>query len=124
MMKQLLSAVLDGLPPTVNHLYRTARNSRRYKTKAGKAWQEEAAAIFRMAYRQQEPYAGDVAVEVLFRTKDKRRWDLDNRLKALFDTLMMAGVVKDDSQIQSLGVSRRANRYLESATMIWVYKRD
>ena len=38
-MSYLLSITLDGLPPTVNHLYRTG-GRHRYKTPEGVAYQE------------------------------------------------------------------------------------
>ena len=32
-MRKLLHAIIPGLPPTVNHLYRTSGNNKRYKTR-------------------------------------------------------------------------------------------
>ena len=105
-MMRLMAAKLDGLPPTVNHLYRTARNSRRYKTHEGKEWQRQAAAVFADSYVLPEPYAGDVELNVYFLTADRRRWDIDNRVKALMDALMMGGVIRDDTQVKALHVER------------------
>lgn len=45
-MSYLLSITLDGLPPTVNHLYRTG-GKHRYKTAKGAAYQEATAAEMR-----------------------------------------------------------------------------
>ena len=107
-MKEIIKVNLLGLPPTVNHLYRTSRNGIRYKTPQGKEWQNTTAAIIAMAKTNRKPYSGDVALEVLFRTADRRRWDMDNRIKALQDCLAMAGVIEDDRQIQRLLVERQA----------------
>ena len=106
-MRTLARVELLGLPPTVNHLYRTSRNGIRYKTPQGREWQNTTAAIMAMAKTNRKPYGGDVALEVLFRTADRRRWDLDNRVKALQDCLAMAGVIEDDRQIQRLLVERQ-----------------
>lgn len=108
MAKMLINAELIGLPPTVNHLYRTSRSGVRYKTSQGKEWQALTVAIMAAAKTNRAPYDGDVALEVLFQTADRRRWDLDNRVKALQDCLAMAGVIEDDRQIQRLLVERQA----------------
>jgi Holliday junction resolvase RusA-like endonuclease len=92
----------------VNHLYRTSRNGIRYKTPQGKEWQNVTAAVMAAAKTNRRPYSGDVALEIVFRTADRRRWDLDNRVKALQDCLAMAGVIEDDRQIQRLHVERQA----------------
>ena len=117
-MKEIIRVNLLGLPPTVNHLYRTSGNGIRYKTPQGREWQNVTASIMATAKTNRKPYSGDVALEVLFQTADRRRWDLDNRVKALQDCLAMAGVIEDDRQIQRLLVERQAGP--KTATVVTV----
>jgi len=50
------------------------------------------------------PITVNVEVSVLLFPPDKRQRDLDNYLKALFDSLTHAGVWGDDSQIKRFNV--------------------
>ena len=118
MAKMLINAELTGLPPTVNHLYRTSRNGVRYKTTQGREWQNVTASIMAAAKINRKPYDGDVALEIVFRTADRRKWDIDNRVKALQDCLAMAGVIEDDRQIQRLHVERQL--WTQTATIVTV----
>ena len=104
-MGPFFEIALGGLPPTVNHLYRTGRNGRRYKTQAGRAWQRDAAEIISRAWRR-DPYAGDVELRVYLIAADRRKWDIDNRVKAVQDCLQSGGVIEDDRQVQRLVLER------------------
>ncbi len=103
-MSQLLYMELEGLPPTVNHLY-LQRGGRRYKSPDGRAYQERVCASLRRQWGQ-PPYSGHTELRITYLTRDKRRWDIDNRVKALQDCLVLAGVLKDDTQIRRLIVER------------------
>ena len=104
MKKKLIMLELDGLPPTVNHMYINA-HGRRFRTEECRKYQEEVSAALKTLWKGQ-PYKGRVALKIQLFTANRRRWDIDNRLKALQDCLQLAGVVKDDSQINYLSIER------------------
>ena len=103
----LLELELEGLPPTVNHLYRTGRTGYRYKTAGGHKYQEQVSFLLAQKWQDKPAYSGEVELRIEFTVKSRRKWDIDNRVKALQDCLNMAGIVKDDSQVQILHVERR-----------------
>lgn len=105
-MSILLELELMGLPPTVNSMYRSVRGGFRYKTAATRQYQMYATCKIREAWQGREVYTDAVSLDIKFHVKDRRRWDIDNRLKALQDCLMTGGVILDDSQIQELYVKR------------------
>ena len=123
-MTYLLSITLDGLPPTVNHLYRTG-GRHRYKTPEGVAYQEATVEEMRRLRKASRalgpyltgPYLGPVALHIVMTARSRRRWDLDNRVKAVQDCLQMAGIIKDDSQITELVVRRDPMPKLDRTTI-------
>ena len=105
-MSILIALELEGLPPTVNLLYRN-RGHIRYKTTAGREYQENVVNRLRESWTDCPPYELPIKFQITFETKDKRRWDIDNRVKVLQDCLSMAGVIKDDRQVEILHVERK-----------------
>ena len=104
-MSDTLDLELMGLPPTVNHMYRTGYKSR-YKTLEVREYQLYAVNRIREAWAGQKALCGRLELFITFKTDDKRRWDIDNRVKALQDCLSIAGVIQDDSQVDALHVKR------------------
>ena len=105
-MTELISLELAGLPPTINHAHINA-HGRRFRTKACKDFQTLTTLLLQRAYGNKSPYSGPVALDIIFTARNKRRWDIDNRVKPLQDCLAMAGIIEDDSQIDLLIVKRR-----------------
>ncbi len=97
-MSSLLRLELEGLPPSVNQMYRTGKSGTRYKRSEVSNWQEETALKLRELWNK-EAYTGNVEVHIVLTVKGNRRWDIDNRLKSLIDCLELGGVIEDDAQI-------------------------
>lgn len=92
------------LPPSVNH-YWGQSGHRRYVSKAGVAFKE---AVSNYVAEFNVPKLGKSRLEfqVTLYPKDRRKQDIDNRIKALWDALSDAGVFDDDEQIDVLIVHR------------------
>lgn len=119
MKKKLIMLELDGLPPTVNHMYINA-HGRRFRTEECRDYQEEVSAEIKTLWKGQ-PYKGRVALKIKLLTSNRRRWDIDNRLKALQDCLQLAGVIKDDSQIDYISIERQyAKKNVTSLTLFTI----
>lgn len=104
-MSGILNVELLGLPPTVNHMYRTGNRSR-YKSLEVRQYQQYAVNKLRELWAGRKAMSGRIEIRITFTADNKRRWDIDNRVKALQDCLSMAGVIRDDSQVDSLHVER------------------
>lgn len=91
-------------PPTVNHIYQRSRNGRVFMDQRASAYREE---VIWTIGKGHTTLLGDIAVRVDVFMPDKRKRDLDNLCKSLFDAMTHAGVWKDDSQINTLLINRK-----------------
>ena len=91
-------------PPSVNN-YWHASGKRRYISPAGKKFTEE---VFAVVKSQGSKSFGDVSlgISVMIHPRSKRKFDLDNTLKAILDALMKADVYDDDSQFEYIEIAR------------------
>ena len=105
-MATLLKVEINGLPPTVNHLYRSTRGGQRYKTKLVREYQKYVTELLKTEWQGKLSCTSPVELKIIFTTTTRRKWDIDNRVKALQDCLSKAGVIKDDTQIDILHVER------------------
>lgn len=91
-------------PPSVNN-YWHASGKRRYISPAGKKFTEE---VFAVVKSQGSTSFGDASlgISVMIHPRSKRKFDLDNTLKAILDALMKANVYDDDSQFEYIEIAR------------------
>ena len=101
----LISITLKSLPPTVNHMYMNA-HGRRFRTAECREYQEYAVEQLKAVWNNKPLFTGRAALFITLSTNNRRRWDIDNRMKALQDCLTMAGIIKDDSQIDFIQIER------------------
>ena len=94
------------LPPSVNS-YRTIFRNRMGISKAGKEFKAQVS-DYVVEYRVPKLGLARLEMQVILYPRDKRKQDIDNRIKALWDALGDAGVFDDDEQIDILMVSRGA----------------
>lgn len=93
-------------PPSVNKYYRHptrgALAGRHLISREGRAYRQH---VYLLAIRS-EPLTGRLDVQINLQPPDRRKRDIDNTQKALFDALTHAGIWVDDSQIDRLMVVR------------------
>jgi crossover junction endodeoxyribonuclease RusA len=92
------------LPPSVNS-YRTIFRNRMGISKAGREFKVQVS-DYVVEYRVPKLGSARLEMQVILYPRDKRKQDIDNRIKALWDALVDAGVFDDDEQIDILMVSR------------------
>ena len=74
-------------------------------SKAGRAFKEQVQ-DYVAEYRVPKLGAARLEMKVVLYPRDKRKQDIDNRIKALWDALADAGVFDNDEQIDILLVER------------------
>jgi len=102
-----LVAIFDlPLPPSVNTYWRNFRG-RTILSKAGRQFKAD---VSECVIDQNVPKLGNARLDVtiFLHARDKRKIDLDNRLKSCLDAIQDAGVYDDDEQIDSLTIHRGA----------------
>lgn len=87
-------------PPTVNKMFPSGKNGRRFLSAKGEAYRNEVYGRTLEQHGVFKPLTGPIRATVELFPGDKRKRDIDNYSKALFDSLKHANVYMDDSQIK------------------------
>jgi len=83
-------------PPSVNHYYRHV-GRRTLISREGRRFRERVRAI--LAATGVHPIDGPIELRIEVHPPDRRRRDLDNAMKSLWDSLEHGGAYHDDSQV-------------------------
>ncbi len=86
-------------PPSGNNMYTVARG-RKILSSEGRSYRDEAIC----SIGNLRPVPGKVSVRMRACPPDRRRRDLDNLLKMPLDCCVKAGLIDDDSKIQSIQI--------------------
>jgi len=86
-------------PPSVNNYYGRTRTGSVFIKKEGKVFRETVVAALAEFVRDREPLTQRLQVWIEAYPPDRRRRDLDNIRKALFDALTHARIYEDDCLI-------------------------
>ena len=109
-------------PPTVNTLHRNVRIGNRQATLLSEKGREyfDAAAYEVIRQRDGTRFNGRVACEITLHAPNRRRIDIDNRIKAVLDALTKGALWVDDSQVDVLVVTRgEVRRNGCAAVRVW-----
>lgn len=93
-------------PPSVNTYWR-ANGKRRFISKAGVEF-KKAVADYVISNNVPKFGAARLRLDIVIQPRSRRAFDLDNTCKAIFDSMMDAGVYDDDSQIDEFTIRRGA----------------
>lgn len=89
-------------PPTVNHYWKHAAG-RHYISAKGRDYRNHVCLLARTLPKN---ISSRIAITIDAYMPDRRKRDLDNLPKAVFDSLVHAGVIVDDSQIDDMRITR------------------
>lgn len=92
------------LPPSVNTYWRNFRG----RTILSKGGRDYKLAVQEYVTVNNIPNFGDARLQAIITIfpRDRRKQDLDNRLKSLLDSLENAGVYESDSQFDKIEIAR------------------
>ena len=91
-------------PPSMNTYWRTFRGMT-VLSKQGREF-KAAVADYVVEYRVPKLVDSKLRVSMVLFPRDKRKIDIDNRIKAVLDALQDAGVFNDDFQVDELSIVR------------------
>jgi len=97
-------------PPSINNYYHHSGRSKAYLSARGRAFRDGVAlAVHQQLGRMTIPENERLAVDVTLCAPDKRKRDIDNHIKAVFDALQACALIVDDASIDRLLIERGDN---------------
>ena len=105
MARNMSITFVADFPPSVNSYYRNVKG----KTLISKKGRDYRAKIYR-ELNGLGPLFGALEVKMILYPPDKRKRDIDNYQKALFDAITHAGIWEDDSQIKRVVIEMKRAR--------------
>ena len=96
-------------PPSINNYYAQGARSGKFISKKGRLWRQGAIDDIHEQIDFSSglfPLSGRLSVKVLQHAPDRRKRDLDNYIKPLFDAITHSGLWVDDELIDYFAVKR------------------
>jgi crossover junction endodeoxyribonuclease RusA len=88
-------------PPSANKLYRKVGHTMLISSE-GRRYYRDVRGVCLEQLGLYKPMQGHLHIEIDVYPGDNRKRDLDNTLKAIFDSLTKAKVIQDDSQLKKI----------------------
>lgn len=95
-------------PPSLNSYYRyNLKTHKMYTSKEGKAYRALIKEFLSEFVQKNNTIEENIKLSIILYPPDRRKRDIDNILKVLFDALQDALLIKDDSQIMELHITKQ-----------------
>ena len=94
-------------PPSVNTAFRNLPGGGRARSKGYRAWREEA--LWKLKDQRPDKMNGTYEMVISACKPDNRKRDIDNLIKPVSDLLVIAGIIKDDSDCNMVCAYWREN---------------
>ena len=92
-------------PPSTNSMYRVYRG-RSILSKQCREYTKKVCALMNEMRLTNEQIDNRLRVTLELNAPTRRKYDIDNRVKALMDALQKSGFIVDDEQVDSLHIER------------------
>ena len=117
MNPKIQSITFDGLPPSVNTIYRNVKGRGRVKSERYRKWINSV--NWQLNAQAPQKIDGEVEVSIYCKRPDKRRRDIDNCIKAVLDMLVSNHLIEDDSRVVKVSAEWCKNPDLDGTMVIF-----